>query len=333
MQICLIGDFFPNLDEGYKNVSHYLAEELETRLELKKLDVKEINSISFWKTASSLRPQIAHLIAQPTLASLLFVIICRIFWKDTQIVISALRPEKFFADRTTLLQKFSFGLARPDLILVQNGDAKKRFEELSCRVELLPNGVDVKRFSPVSQTEKRKLRKKYDLDPDLPVVLHVGHLEEARNLDKLIPLRGKQIQVIVAGSIYIGINQVLIDRLERNGFRIFKGYQSKVEELYQLSDCYAFPVEPGNSLSMPLSVLEAMASNLRVVSTRFKGLETAFSEGDGLKFVDSADDIALDVLMLLELRQPPSTRGKVASFSWTAIADSVCGYYQRCLES
>jgi hypothetical protein len=40
MQVCLIGDFSPNLDEGYKNVSHYLADELGTRLEIKRLDVK-----------------------------------------------------------------------------------------------------------------------------------------------------------------------------------------------------------------------------------------------------------------------------------------------------
>jgi glycosyltransferase involved in cell wall biosynthesis len=330
MQVCLIGDFSPNLDEGYKNVSHYLADELGTRLEIKRLDVKEIKSVGFWKTARSLRPQIAHLIAQPTLSSLLFVFIGRFFWKDAKIVISALRPEKFFAGRMSFLQKFSFGLAGPDLILVQSSDAKDRFEEFGCRrVELFPNGVDVERFSPVTQSEKWKLRKKYDLDPDLPVILHVGHLEESRNLELLIPLREKQIQVVIAGSVYMGVNQVLIDRLERNGFKIFKGYQPNVEELYQLSDCYVFPLEPGNSLSMPLSVLEAMATNLRVVTTRFKGLEAAFAGGNGLKFVNSPEDVVPVTLEILSSKKKIQTRDQVRSFSWDELALRLCDYYSR----
>jgi glycosyltransferase involved in cell wall biosynthesis len=333
MQVCLIGDFSELLDEGYKNISHYLAKELETRLELKKLDNKEINSVSFWKTALILRPQIAHLLAQPTMSSLLFVILCRILWKDAKIVISALRPEQFFANRLMQLNKFVLRLARPDLILVQSIYAKDKFEQLGCKTEILPNGVDIKRFSPVTRSEKSKLREKYDLDPARPVLLHVGHLEDARNLETLIPLVKDRIQIVIAGSLYMGVNQTLIERLERSGLRILKGYQAHVEELYQLSDCYVFPLEPGNSLSMPLSVLEAMACNLPVVSTRFKGLETAFCEGNGLKFINSPDDVAPAIGEMLNFSKRIQTRDQVQSFSWNKIASRLCGFYSDVCDS
>jgi len=333
MRVCLIGDFSNDLDEGYKNVSHYLAHELQTRLELITLDNKKVISFPFWRKAFAARPQIAHLIAQPTLASFLFAILCRVIWKDVRILISALRPEKFYAASKTFLAKLVIRLAKPDLILVQSQEAKENFDGMTCRVEILPNGVDVKRFHAVNPEEKKRLREKYHLDSTLPVILHVGHLEEARNLGKLIPLREQGMQVVIAGSVYMGVNRNLIDQLTEKGFVIFKGYLPEVDELYKLADCYVFPLEPGNSLSMPLSILEAMACNLCVVTTRFKGLESAIQEGDGFKFIDTVDEIGLEVLKVLEMHPFPSTREKVVAYSWDMIASRLVGYYQECLET
>ncbi len=75
MVICLIGDFSANMDEGYKNVCHYLAKELESHHIVIKLDVKKISSLNFWKTVINAHPHIAHLITQPTSVSL-FVRYC-----------------------------------------------------------------------------------------------------------------------------------------------------------------------------------------------------------------------------------------------------------------
>lgn len=333
MRVCLIGDFSKDLDEGYKNVSHYLAQELETRVDLSTLDVKKILNAAFWKRFVNHRPQIAHLIAQPTLSSLLFIVLCKICWKDVRIVISALRPERFFAARMFLIHRCVLKAAGPDLILVQSLAAKKRFDDLQIRAEFMPNGVDTQRFHPVRGEEKGELREKYHLKSNLPVILHVGHLEEARNLEKLTPLLDEGMQVVIVGSVYMGVNQVLINKLERKGFKIIQGYLPEVDELYKLADCYVFPVEPGNSLSMPLSVLEAMACNLCVIATRFTGLETAFAEGGGLVFIKQTDDILPVVRKILELNPIPTTREKVAAFSWSGITDRLLGSYRECLGS
>jgi glycosyltransferase involved in cell wall biosynthesis len=104
-----------------------------------------------------------------------------------------------------------------------------------------------------------------------------------------------------------------------------------VEEFYQLADCYVFPLEIGSSLSMPLSVLEAMASNLPVVSVRFEGLASAFDEGKGLMFVDRPEDIVHRVHMLMDAQQIALTREQVTPYSWEAVADKLLGYYQELL--
>ncbi len=260
----------------------------------------------------------------------MFAIAARIFWKDVKIIISALRPEKFFSPRM-VLKNFFLRLAKPDLILVQSHEAKRRFLDYGCKVEWLPNGVDIQRFVPVISSEKSKLRMKFDLSSDHPVVLHVGHFQSTRNMEKLIPLKEKQIQVVIVGSIYLGTDEGLVDRLESNGFKIIKGFQSNVEELYQLSDCYVFPLETGNSLSMPLSVLEAMACNLLIVSTRFNGLETAFKEGDGLIFVDTPDDIVTAIYENIYTRNNYRNREKVESFSWEKISLQLSNYYTKML--
>jgi len=58
-------------------------------------------------------------------------------------------------------------------------------------------------------------------------------------------------------------------------------YIKKIEEIYQLSDCYIFPITfEGGGISILLSVLEAMACNLPVVTTKFGGLPAIFKGGD-----------------------------------------------------
>jgi glycosyltransferase involved in cell wall biosynthesis len=94
-----------------------------------------------------------------------------------------------------------------------------------------------------------------------------------------------------------------------------------------LADCYVFPPLPGSSLNMPLSVLEAMACNLPVVTTRFQGLDT-FREGDGLVFVDRSDDLAPRVQELLESCAPPATREKIQDLSWQSVATRLQTYYE-----
>ncbi len=253
----------------------------------------------------------------------------RRYWPHVRTVVSALGAERYFAGGAiSLRQQLLLRAARPDLTLVQSSAAEALFKRLDCPVMQLPNGVDTERFRPASPQLKHELRVRYGLDPCRPVVLHVGHLHEARNLPALYPLLAKQIQVVVAGSLYMGTNESFIEQLEGAGLRILKGYQPQIEELYMLADCYVFPTQPGDSITMPLSVLEAMACNLPVLTTRFVGLTHAFTPGNGLIFIDNADDIPNLLGVALAYAGNCGTREQVLTLSWQAVTERLETYYE-----
>jgi glycosyltransferase involved in cell wall biosynthesis len=330
MKICLVGDFSDNLDEGFKNTSHYLAKTLEDHHTVVRLNVKQVRSAAFWRDALRARPDIIHTIAQPTDQSLLLTRMLRARWPRARTVVSALRAERYFQGGAVGLRRRALLQAlRPDLVLAQSAGAEALFRRSGCVTVQLPNGVDLHRFVPASPERKRELRAKYGIAPDRPAVLHVGHLEAARNLTALEQLLAKQIQLVVAGSLYMGTNHELIERLEGAGFHLFKGYQPHVEELYMLADCYVFPAQPGNSITMPLSVLEAMACNLPVVTTRFVGLQELFQTGGGFQFADDPGRIPEYVEAALRSGAACHTREMVKALSWQAIAERLEGHYER----
>lgn len=333
LNICLLGDFSEQLDEGYKNASHHLAGGLDRIHHVVRLDVKRVGTAHFWRSAARARPDIIHAIAQPTYKSLVFVRLLQRVHRQARTVISALRPERYLAEgRFGAVQRRLMRLIRPDLVLVQYPEAEALFGRLGCRVAQLPNGVDLERFKPAPDGRKRLLRQRYGLEPGLPVALHVGHLAAARNLMALAELPKAGIQVLVAGSVYMGTDLNLIRQLEGAGFRILRGYQPCVEELYMLADCYVFPVRPGDSLSMPLSVLEAMSCNLPVITTRFRGLQTAFREGNGLRFVDHTDSLLAHVQAVLASSERPATREMVRAFSWQSVVGQLLAYYRELVD-
>jgi glycosyltransferase involved in cell wall biosynthesis len=329
MHISLFGDFSENFDEGFKNISHNLATSLEENgILVTRLNIKSMN---FWKTLRQTDTNILHILSQPTNASLAFSILLRATKPGTPLVISALRAGNFFSrGQASWQNRLLLRLAHPDLVLVQAEDVKRLFNSCQIRAEILPNGVDLNRFSPVSANEKLKLRKKYEIDALKPVVLHVGHLQPERNIDALKNLPGRGIQVIQVGSLYMGEHPRLMDDLEKSGIRLFKGYLPAVHELYQLADVYVFPLMPGKSISMPLSVLEAMACNLPVLATRFEGLVEAFDEQKGFRYFDPRSDNVFEAVSAL-VGTPTQTRSMVAPFSWQSVAQRLVKFYEEIL--
>jgi glycosyltransferase involved in cell wall biosynthesis len=332
MRIIFIGDFSEKLDEGFKNTSHYLARELEGENSIIKVNIKKPwNLYKHWKSTRT-KQDIIHTIAQPTYHSFIFTFLVNIIIPEAHTVISALRSENFLKDSFSILERKFINIIKPDLILVQNHEAEVGFTNLSCNTVRLPNGVDLDKFKPVSPSQKALLRKKYNLSLSKQIFLHVGHLFTRRNLTALKSLVDADTQVVIVGSDYLEIDQTLFNDLASFGIVIIKGYQPLVEELYQLADCYIFPTLPGNSLSMPLSVIEAMACNLPVITTRFKSLENVFDEDNGLYFIDSQDDLPSAIVKLKSNTEMVNTRKLVENMSWRSISIQLQKIYMELLD-
>lgn len=319
MNICLIGDYSANLDEGLKNIAHYTARELSKENTVMTLNIKKPLNVDFFKTIFTFNPDIIHYFTGPTLSSFIFLKALGVRWRKSKRIISALHPKSFASLSNNRIFLKCSRFLRPDIVFVQDPTSKKLFESINYKTHMLYNGVDTDKFCPVSSNEKIRLRTKYGIDVNKFVLLHVGHLSRVRNLQVFEGIQNDDQQVVIVGSTYLGEDEDLYKALVDKGCIIFKGYCESVNELYALSDCYIFPVEYGNSIFMPLSVLEAMSCNLPVISTSFEGLKSAFSEGDGLFFEDNVQLYATIISNIKNNTNKVDTREKVVKYSWKNI--------------
>jgi len=89
-----------------------------------------------------------------------------------------------------------------------------------------------------------------------------------------------------------------------------------------MADWYVFPVlKTDAAIETPLSVLEAMATNLPVLTTRFGSLPDTFQQDEDFIFIKSPEDI---VVALKEgFAGNCNNREKIQPFTWDAIADKL----------
>jgi glycosyltransferase involved in cell wall biosynthesis len=192
----------------------------------------------------------------------------------------------------------------------------------------------LEKFTPASPEEREKLRDKYAIRRDSFVVLHVGHLNRRRNLGQLGHLQREcNIQVIVVVSSSSPRDATLEKELVDSGCIVMKEYLPRVEDMYRLSDCYVFPTrDPLGSIEFPLSILEALACDLPVISTPFGSLPDAFTAGNGVYFYDSPDDLTRRIQEIMHGNRNYHTRELALGYSWSEVARNLEGIYTRALE-
>lgn len=327
MKVCIIGDFSECFDEGLKNIAHSIADNLYriSNVELLKINVKRSFSFSLLKEIKNFLPDIIHYVPGPTNKSIVFLKLLKIYLgNNSKIVLSASYP---------LCNDLMFKLLnfKPDYVFSSSNSFNGRMKNMGISSSLLPNGVDPQKFCPVNDFEKVKLKDKYNIAKDKFILLHVGHIKKNRNLEAILDL-SKDNQIVVVASKYLEIDYKIRERLLSSGVMIFQDYIPEIEEFYQLSDCYIFPVKPGNCISNPISVLEAMSVNLPVICTRFDGVKSFFSEGNGLVFANGNQDFQNAVEDIKKREFTISTRKKVEPYSWQNITDEIKKIYDNLLE-
>jgi glycosyltransferase involved in cell wall biosynthesis len=252
-----------------------------------------------------------------TLASLVRAALLRAK-SGAKVILVAMQPRQLSSLGRLLARRLA-----PDLILTPSEEVLAYWESLGVNASFLPVGIDTERFRPVGGAEKAALRAAHGLPDQAFVVLHVGHVRPLRNLDWVAAVRKHlKCEAIVVGSVSMGSDREVARRMTDSGVRIKNEYLPRIEELYQLADCYLFPVrEEMAAVGIPLSVLEAMACNLPVVSTRFGGLPRLFPEGGGLSYADDEAEFKEKVRVGREAHPGKKrTREMVLPYSWDAIA-------------
>lgn len=122
-----------------------------------------------------------------------------------------------------------------------------------------------------------------------PIAVHVGHLRRNRGLEHLIATKGavrERLEIIVQASPYFEPDAGVTDELEAAGIHVERQFVTNIADVYRSADLYLFPApeEGRGAIDLPLSVLEAVACGLPVVSTPFGALPETLADTPGIYF-------------------------------------------------
>lgn len=191
-------------------------------------------------------------------------------------------------------------ILRPNLIFVFSEREEKYYRLMRLNVEITSAGVNTKEYFPISEKNKMQLRKSLNINGNKKIILHVGHINKDRNIEILKHIADLGHQVVIIGSTCFTDDEKLKSELTQCGIIIISTFLDNINEYYQISDLYIFPVQNNNSvIEFPLSILEAMACNLPVLTTKFGSLPNHFKETNFFKYFHDKNELLAYTKILL----------------------------------
>ncbi|RPD98003.1 glycosyltransferase family 1 protein [Aureibaculum marinum] len=319
-KVLLVSEYLnPPYDEGIKKTVYNLFINLDKKYEVQaicrygfkqeNIHIVETNKLFF---AKEIKRIITHfnpdtLIYFPfqssTFASYLRLKILSNYSKNSNSIFIALQPKQLKSWQQNLVKYL-----KPKIALTPSPTLKKFWDKNGIDAKQIPLLTNLSIFKPLADTNQKKdLRLKYNLPSDAFIISHMGHLNQGRNLKSLIPLQkfGHQVVVVASSSTPEDAKEQsdLKETLEKQGIIIIDRFIENIEEVYQLSDIYIFPVVKENSsIGMPLSVLEARACGCPVVTTNYGSLEL-FLNNDNNSIVYSTPNSFLEAVNSIKNRE------------------------------
>lgn len=321
-------ELFPPYDEGMKKFSHKIYQNIE-----KQMDIHAIRDILWMPIKINdllIVPRIllAYLVKRPgivvyipkqslTFFSLLKAFILHIFiGKKLRTVGLQKRPLSGW--KAQLINKLNIGK-----VFALSHSMKRELAQHGINAGVIYTGIETDKFAPVDN--KSKLRDKYNIPKEKTIILHVGHIKATRNLELLIDINNKfdDCQSVIVGSTATQQEIDIYKKCTDADVIVINQTIDAIHEIYALADIYCFPVEDENgAMETPLSVLEAMSTNLPVITTRFGQLTELFKEDDYFKFVGNSNDINHKMIKSL-IANNCNNREKVSEYTWQATTQKI----------
>jgi glycosyltransferase involved in cell wall biosynthesis len=334
LRICVVGEWLHGRpDEGIHNLAQHLSHEWRKDHPVWTIRIgpdfavnRLFLSVKLCKLLRSIRPDLVFYISPSSAktTALVRAKMLKAYSPQARVLVIACQPAAYRASERHLLPLFA-----PDGIFVQSPRGEEALGKVGCPVHFLPSGVDLARFAPVEPGRKVALRRQYGVDEDGLVLLHVGHIRRSRNVELLsLVSRLPNTQAILVASSTVSQDELLACELARRNVRIIRHFVPHVEDLYHLADVYLFPVVSEHAaIGVPLSVLEAMACNLPVITTRFGGLPMMFHEGQGLFYFDNESQLP-ELVRKASRLSACSTRVMAGAYTWSSVATDVLAMAQ-----
>jgi glycosyltransferase involved in cell wall biosynthesis len=337
LRILLVTERLTNpLDEGRKNIVwsiyKYLRQKADVLMisdtgnSIKDLEIIKVKLNKFFlnnKLRNIIIQYSPHIIIYVPYASLTFnsfirAKILKIMRTDSKVGILGVQKRMY-----SKIQRFFLYFLRPHLLLVLGKSEGTFYKEVGLNVKALPPAVDNQRFKQVWEENKVILRKRHNIENEKIVVTHVGHIKANRNLEYLIDVQKMSgHQVVIVGSTTTTIEKKLKHKLKNHDIIVIDHYMPRIEEIYQLSDMYVFPVKAHDAaIEMPLSVLEAVSCNLPVITTRFGGLENYFKEDEYFRYFEAQDELMKEVSTMQ--MNHVKNRKKIEGYTWDFLVNEI----------
>lgn len=227
---------------------------------------------------------------------------------------------------TSLLRKSVIRFLRPQNLYTLSVSLKRKYEKNRLKVKIINAGVDINKFQPVKEEKREMLRRKWNLPVNKILLLHIGHISSNRNLGILTNLPSKYKVTILESTSYKDRKNIELEKkLKEAGIIIKSEYIENIEEFYQAADLYIFPViNSKGAIGFPLTVIEAMACNIPVLSTPFGLLPTVVHENNGVRFFNNKNEMLklLDSDINNFMKNNPRDYIK-KKFTWKKIAEKL----------
>jgi hypothetical protein len=231
--------------------------------------------------------------------------------------------------------------ASVDIVISPSGamrDALRAYG-VGGRIEVLPTGLNAGCYNP---GDGERFRTAQGIEPDRPVVLHVGRAAHEKNIDFLLRMLGPlkravpNVLLVIAGEgPALPHLQGLAGRLGHAQNVRFVGYLERNRELpdcYSAADVFVFS---SRTETQGLVLLEAMAQGTPVVSNAEMGTCDVLVADRGARIVPLDESVfaaaVAELLSSRHLRSEMSDAAREHALGWSSrsMAERLAGIYQE----
>ena len=224
------------------------------------------------------------------------------------------------------------------IIITQSGyyDYSPSLKRYKDKIEVIPNGVDIKRFKPLNVEKEENTLFFLSVLDEFHRYKGLDYLLEAlKRIKKKIP----DVKLIVGGKGKLlnyykqkVISMGLRDNVEFVGFIS----DEKIVEYYNKCDIFVLPSISAKQEGFGIVLLEAMACEKPVVSTEIVGVAEDIKERNAGKIIKPKDDEGL-AKAIIEILEDKNLAGKMGKngrklteekYTWERIAAKLLDLYE-----
>jgi len=220
------------------------------------------------------------------------------YWLDAT---DQLVPEPFLRPVARTIQRTT--LKKATRVLALNETLREYVIKLGAdpaSTQVLPGGVDLRRFDPGS-TDPQRMRGKYGLGKDDLVLFFMGWLydfaglqEAVREIARLREVRPDlKLLIVGEGDFYSELQEIVKENDVKDRV-VFTGRvpYTEIPELIAAADFALLPAHDNEIMrnSVPIKIYEYLAMHKPTICTRLSGITREFGQDCGILYIENPED-------------------------------------------